>query len=164
MTVKGRSAPVVAILGDTHMPRGGRRLPGACVAVLERADLVIHTGDFTAPAVLEELGRFAPVAAVHGNMDEWPLREALPERLVVERAGVRIGIVHDPGPAVGRHERLRGWFPGADVIAYGHTHLPEVAEHDGAWIVNPGSPTERRRARGHTMAVLVGGVPELVEV
>jgi putative phosphoesterase len=153
---------VLALLGDTHMPRGSRALPDACVRVLQAADLVLHVGDFTDAAVLAELERFAPVRAVHGNMDEWTLRESLPERLTVEAEGLRIGLVHDPGPAAGRHERLRGWFPSCDVVAYGHTHVPEVARSEGVWIVNPGSPTERRRARGHTMAIVRDGSPELV--
>jgi len=153
---------VIALLGDTHMPRGARRLPDGCVEVLARADAILHTGDFTQASVLEELRAFAPVHAVHGNVDEWPLREALPERLVVEVEGVRVGLVHDPGPVAGRGARLRDWFPGCDVVAYGHTHWPEVVSEGGVWIVNPGSPTERRRAPAHTMAVLVDGVPELV--
>ena len=144
------------------MPRGARRLPYACVEVLARADVILHTGDFTAAAVLEELRAFAPVHAVCGNMDEWPLRETLPGRLVVEAEGLRIGMVHDPGPAAGRPARLRTWFPGCGVVAYGHTHVPEVVSDGGLWIVNPGSPTERRRAPAHTMAVIQGGTPELV--
>ena len=146
------------------MPRGSRRLPDACLAILERADVILHTGDFTAPSVLAGLRGLAPVHAVHGNVDEWPLREALPERLVVEAEGLRIGLVHDPGPAVGRSARLRGWFPGCGLVAYGHTHVPEVVAGRGVWIVNPGSPTERRRAPTHTMAVITGGVPDLVDL
>jgi len=153
---------VIAILGDTHMPRGARRLPGACVEVLARAELILHTGDFTAASVLAELRAFAPVQAVHGNMDEESLCEMLPERLVVEAEGLSIGLVHDAGPVPGRAARLREWFPGCDVVAYGHTHMPEVVSDRGVWIVNPGSPTERRRAPGHTIAVVAGGVPELV--
>ncbi len=101
---------------------------------------------------------------MHGNVDEPALRRALPERLVVEAGGVRIGLVHDAGVRAGRHERLRAWFPDCDVVAYGHTHMPEVTWSDGTWIVNPGSPTERRRAPAHTMAVLAGPTPDLVEL
>jgi predicted phosphodiesterase len=72
--------------------------------------------------------------------------------------------VHDAGPAAGRHERLRAAFPGCGLVAYGHTHLPEVTLDAGVWIVNPGSPTERRRAPGHTIAVVREGRPELVSV
>ena len=114
--------------------------------------------------MLEELRGFAPVTAVHGNVDEPELREALPERVVAEAEGVRIGLVHDPGPRAGRHPRLRGWFPGCDMVAYGHTHAPEVERSDGVWIVNPGSPTERRRAPAHTMVVVERGMPILVEL
>lgn len=155
---------MIALLGDTHLPRGSRRLPDACVRVLEAADLVLHAGDFTAASVLAALEELAPVHAVRGNMDEPPLREALPERLEVEAEGLRIGLVHDPGPAVGRHERLRRWFPGCALVLYGHTHAPEVALDEGVWIVNAGSPTERRRAPGHTMAIVREGRPELVSL
>ena len=124
----------------------------------------MHVGDFVALTVLEELRALAPVAAVHGNVDERALRAELPERLVVDAAGRRFGLVHDPGPARGRRERLRDWFPECDVVVYGHTHSPEIALHDGAWIVNPGSPTERRRAPAHTMAVVGAGEPSLVEL
>jgi putative phosphoesterase len=158
---------VIALLGDTHMPRGRRRLPDACLALLREASLVVHTGDFTAASVLEELQTLGPpVAAVHGNMDEWPLREILPRRLVVEAEGLRIGVVHDAGqgPAVARHARLGSWFPGCGLVVYGHSHQPEVAAVEGGWVVNPGSPTERRRAPAHTLAVVRDGVPELVEL
>jgi uncharacterized protein len=104
------------------------------------------------------------VHAVRGNMDEPALRSALPERLVVEAEGLRIGLVHDAGLPPGRAERLVRWFPECDVIAYGHSHLPEIGRSGPTWIVNPGSPTERRRAPAHTMVAIRGGVPELVVV
>ena len=130
--------------------------------MLEAADLILHTGDLTGDSVLALLEAYAPVHAVQGNMDEWPLRERLPERLTVEAEGLRIGLVHDAGPAAGRRARLRAWFPACEIVAYGHTHQPEIARGEGVWIVNPGSPTERRRAPGHTMAVVRDGIPELV--
>jgi putative phosphoesterase len=134
------------------------------VRVLEQASLALHVGDVTSAAVLEALRAVVRVEAVRGNMDEAELKAALPERAVVEAEGLRIGLVHDPGPAQGRHERLVDWFPGCDVVAYGHTHLPEVTRHGDVWIVNPGSPTERRRAPGHSLAVLVDGEPRLVAI
>jgi predicted phosphodiesterase len=97
-------------------------------------------------------------------MDEPALRAALPERRVVEAEGLRIGLVHDAGPAGGRHERLLAWFPGCDLVAYGHTHVQEVTRAGAAWILNPGSPTERRRSAGHSLAVVADGVPELVHL
>jgi putative phosphoesterase len=132
--------------------------------VLERADLILHVGDLTGAAMLEELQTFAPVAVVHGNMDVPEVRAALPERLVVEAEGLRIGLVHDAGVASGRWERLVAAFPDCDAIAYGHTHVPEVSRVGAVWILNPGSPTERRRAAGHTMIVLERGEPQLVSL
>jgi uncharacterized protein len=121
-------------------------------------------GDFTTAEVLEQLREYAPVEGVHGNMDEPDLKRQLPERTVVEAAGMRIGLVHDAGQREGRHERLRAWFPSCDLIAYGRTHLPEISRLADAWVVNPGSPTERRRAAAHTLIVLERGDPELVQV
>ena len=157
-----QNAEMIALLGDTHLPRLGRRLPEACLHVLERADVILHLGDFISAAVLEELRAFAPVHAVHGNVDERPLREELPERLVVDVEGVRIGLVHDGGPSRRRHERLRSWFPDCDLVAYGHSHIPELARSADVWLVNPGSPTERRQALTHTMIVVADRRPELV--
>jgi putative phosphoesterase len=136
------------------MPRGTRRLPAECLKRLEEADVILHAGDFVTVAVLEELQGLAPVEGVVGNMDEAGLRELLPERRVVEVAEARIGLVHVPGPAAGRGERLVSGFPGCDAVVYGHTHLPEVSRVGDVWVLNPGSPTERRRAPGHSMLVL----------
>jgi putative phosphoesterase len=160
---------LVAAISDTHLPRGARRLPEACLERLRGADLILHAGDFSAVAVLEELRALGPpVHGVYGNADEPALRELLPKELVVEAGGARIGVVHIPGPAVGREERLLRRFPGCDAVLYGHTHVPQVDRHEGAWILNPGSPTERRRGPFHSMLLLevnAGAVlPELVRL
>jgi len=104
--------------------------------------------------VLRELEALAPVEAVYGNMDEPALRAELPERRVVEVEGARIGLLHIPGARAGREERLVSGFPGCDAVVYGHTHIPQVEQHRGVWILNPGSPTERRRAPSHSMLVV----------
>src|SRR5262245_15024464 len=92
----------VAVLSDTHLPRGSRRLPSRCVAELERADLILHAGDVVSVEALDILRRLARVEAVHGNMDEPALVERLPERRVIEADGARIGMVHDPAERAGR--------------------------------------------------------------
>jgi putative phosphoesterase len=146
---------LIAVIADTHLPRGSRRLPAACVERLRAADLVLHAGDLTSAAFLEELRALGPpVLAVYGNMDEPALREALPKELVVEAEEARIGMVHIPGPAVGREARLSARFPECDAVVYGHTHIPQVELVEGRWILNPGSPTERRRAPRHTLIEL----------
>jgi putative phosphoesterase len=150
------------------MPRGARGLPLDCLRLLERADLVVHAGDFVAESVLEELRGLGPLEGVHGNNDEPTLREVLPAEHVVEAGGARIGIVHDAGRRQGREERLVARFPSCDAVVYGHTHVPQIAEHKGVLVLNPGSPTERRRAPTHTMIELeigsAGLVPRLVEL
>lgn len=148
------------------MPRGSRRLPAECIRRLESAELILHAGDFVRAPVLEELGRLAPVEAVAGNMDEPALIEQLPERRVVGFEGARIGMVHVPGAAAGRAARLAAAFPGCDAVVYGHTHIPEVSRVGDVWVLNPGSPTERRGAPAHSMVMLeveAGEIrPELV--
>jgi len=146
---------LVAVIADTHMPRGGRRLPEACVERLRTADLILHAGDVVAEPVFDELAALGPpVRAVHGNMDDAALCARLPETLVVDVAGLRIGMTHDAGPRAGREERLAARFPGCAAVVYGHTHEPQAARVGEVWILNPGSPTERRRAPSHTMLVL----------
>jgi putative phosphoesterase len=149
---------LLAILSDTHLPRGPKQLPASCVERLEAADLVLHAGDFSALSVLRALESIGPVVGVHGNVDDRELRRRLPERRVVEAAGARIALVHDAGPARGRLERMRRRFPGVDAVVFGHSHTPLYERAAGGrggrfQIFNPGSPTERRRAPHHTMGM-----------
>ena len=145
---------LLAILADTHLPRGARRLPDACLEHLEAADLIIHAGDLCTLDVLRELEAHGPVAAVQGNVDSAELRALLPESRTVRAGGVRIAVVHDAGPARDRLTRLRRRFPQADAVVFGHSHLPlHARDPDGLQIFNPGSPTERRRAPAHTMGL-----------
>jgi putative phosphoesterase len=144
----------VAVISDTHLPRGTRRLPAECARLLGEADLVLHAGDLVAASVLAELSELSPVEAVAGNMDDETLRALLPGRTTVEIEGARIGMVHDAGPRAGREERLRAAFPGCAAVVYGHTHVPQLDLHGDVWILNPGSPTERRSAPSHSMALL----------
>jgi uncharacterized protein len=143
---------VVAVISDTHLPHGRRRVPDACRERLAAADLILHAGDLVEIGVLRELQALGEVAAVHGNVDEPAVRMALPARRVVEAAGARIGMLHDAGPAKGRLERLRAAFPAADAVVFGHSHVPlHERAPDGFQIFNPGSPTDRRRQPRHTM-------------
>jgi putative phosphoesterase len=146
----------VAVISDTHLPRGSRVLPDECVARLRAADLILHAGDLLSLAFLDELRSFGPpVHAVHGNADEPPLQEHLPRELVVPvGAVVQVGMVHNGGPAAGRAARLAARFPGCAAVVYGHSHLPEVVQEGETWILNPGSPTERRRAPERSMIEL----------
>jgi len=144
----------IAVISDTHMPRGTRRLPEACVERLREADLILHAGDLMRLSVLRELEAYGPVIAVRGNVDDADVRAALPEMATAEAGGVTIGLVHDAGPARGRMARLRRRFPEADAVVFGHSHIPlHEKDADGFQIFNPGSPTERRRAPRHTMGV-----------
>jgi uncharacterized protein len=121
---------------------------------LEQADLIVHGGDFVAASVLEELCALGPVEAVHGNMDDAALRALLPAELVIETGGARIGLVHNGGPRAGRDARLAARFPSCSAVVYGHSHMPQVSRHENVLILNPGSPTDRRRAPEHTMIEL----------
>ena len=149
----------VLVLADTHLgpSRPNRRLPDRVYELLQEVDAVLHAGDVTAPDALHELSGFAPVHAVLGNND---VDLQLPERTVVDLAGVSVAMVHDSGPCSGRTRRLRQWFPTADVVVFGHSHLPwrevdvDPSGHEQLHL-NPGSPTERRMAPTTTVALLV---------
>jgi putative phosphoesterase len=144
----------LAIISDTHMPRGARALPGGCVERMRAADAILHAGDLVALEVLELLESLGPpVYAIHGNVDDPEVRIRLPAVRVVEAESARIVMTHDGGPADRRLEHLRRRFPGADAVVFGHSHLPLHEHRDGFHIFNPGSPTERRRAPAHTMGI-----------
>jgi putative phosphoesterase len=145
----------IAIISDTHLPRGSRALPGPCVERLRAADLIVHAGDFSRLKVLEELRSFGPVIGVYGNTDDAPLRAALPESTLIAAGNSRrIAVLHDAGPAPGRLRRLRARFPGADAVIFGHSHIPlHEQATDGFQIFNPGSATDRRRQPRHTMGM-----------
>ena len=161
------AATTVAIIADTHLPKGKRGLPDACVRRIVRADLVIHLGDFSTVPTYEEIGALGPeLVAVHGNVDEPALRRRLPERLEFDVAGVKLALIHDAGPRQGRLARMRRAFPDADAVLFGHSHLPLHEREGGFQIFNAGSPTERRRAPSHTMgiATIRGGAVRLRHV
>ena len=161
----------VVLISDTHAPRYWKSCPPAVARHLEGADAILHAGDVCTAAALDELNRFAPVHAVLGNNDgadvaAWMSRPA-PERLELELAGVQIGMIHDSGPKTGRIARLRRAFPAADLVVFGHSHIPwdESSESGRSLrIVNPGSPTDRRRQPHGTIALVdladgrIGGV------
>ena len=159
---------LIALISDTHLPRGGRQLPDDCRTRLEAADMILHAGDVISASSLAEIELIGPpVAAVRGNQDDADLG-GLPLERTVEVAGSRIGMVHDAGPAAGRLRRMRGRFPNADAVVFGHSHLPLHEQDDGFQIFNPGSPTDKRRAPAYTMGlaqVRDGAISfELVEV
>lgn len=148
----------VLLLADTHLGDGQHgRLIDKLAGHLDDADAIIHAGDITDPSVLTALEAFAPVRAVLGNNDRGII---LPERLVVDLDGCAIAVVHDSGPAGGRTARLRRWFPEADVVVFGHSHIPwhqvNVRPADGhvQHHVNPGSAMQRRSSPDHTAATL----------
>jgi uncharacterized protein len=145
----------VVVLADTHIRRGSaRRLPPAVYAALEQADLVLHAGDVVTGAVLEELAGFAPTLAVLGNNDA-ELVGQLPEQRVFTVEGLRVAMVHDSGARKGRESRLRRRFPTADIVVFGHSHIPvDAPGADGQRLFNPGSPTERRSQPAHTFGRL----------
>ena len=140
----------IAVVSDTHLPKGARVLPAECVERLRAADLILHAGDLVSVSFLEELRALGPpVEAVYGNVDEPVLRSLLPKERIVEIGTARIGMVHIPGPRAGREERLRARFSGCGAVVYGHTHLPQVERVDGVWILNPARrPSAARRRRG----------------
>ena len=154
----------IVVLADTHISPGGRRrLPDAIYAALERADLVLHAGDVVCRELLDELSGFAPTLAVLGNNDV-TLLGAVPEERLLTVEGLHIGMIHDSGARKGREGRMRRRFPSADLVVFGHSHIPVDTEGiDGQRLFNPGSPTDRRAQPVHTYGRLVVDDGRLVE-
>jgi putative phosphoesterase len=154
---------VIAVIADTHMPKGNRELPPRCVELLAAAEATIHAGDLLDLSVLERIEALCPaVHAVHGNVDSAALRRRLPEVLEIRLGAQTVAVVHDAGPARGRLERLRARFPAAGAVVFGHSHLPLHEAGGGFQIFNPGSPTERRRAPRRSMGLLRAERDELI--
>lgn len=135
------------ILADTHVPTRARNLPARVWHEVDQADLVLHAGDWVDVALLDELQqRAARVFGVYGNNDGPELRSRLPEVARVELAGVRLAMVHETGAARGREQRCARDYPDVDVLVFGHSHIPwDTSSASGLRLLNPGSPTDRRR-------------------
>jgi putative phosphoesterase len=145
----------VIVLADTHAPRRWKSCPPAVAVWLLQADVILHAGDVCVAAVLDELAGYAPVHAVVGNNDApdvaaWGAQPTLETEL----AGLKVAMIHDAGAADGRLRRMRATFPRADVVVYGHSHIPLDVREEGFRIFNPGSPTDRRRQPHGSIGVL----------
>ncbi|MBT2596988.1 metallophosphoesterase [Arthrobacter sp. ISL-72] len=135
------------LMADTHVPARAKDLPGQLWAAAGQADVVFHAGDWTALALLDELvARSKRLVAVYGNNDGDALRERLPELAHVTLEGVRFSMIHETGPAKGREARCQNAFPDSHVLVFGHSHIPwDSTGPGGLRLLNPGSPTDRRR-------------------
>ena len=145
----------VVVLADTHAPRRWRVCPPRVAEHLRRADLILHAGDVCTAAVLAELADYAPVTVVLGNNDGRDVADwgaAMTAEFDLE--GLGVAMVHDSGPAAGRLTRMRRRFPGAGLVVFGHSHIPLDESAPGLRILNPGSPTDRRRQPHGTLGVL----------
>ena len=156
----------LVIIADTHVPRRARDLPEPVWRAIDRADVVVHAGDWVDVALLDAiLARSTRLVGVHGNNDPPTLRARLPEVARVELDGVRLAVVHETGPAAGRERRCAARFPDQDVVVFGHSHIPwDSQAPEGPRLLNPGSPTDRRRQPYATYLTAMVDGGELVRV
>ncbi|MFG6446250.1 metallophosphoesterase family protein [Microbacterium sp. P07] len=153
------------ILSDTHIPGRARALPPAVLRAADDADLIVHAGDWVSVGVLDELERHGDVLGVWGNNDGADLRARLPEIARREIEGVRFAVIHETGEARSRERRMAAAFPDVDVLVFGHSHIPwDTRAPGGQRLLNPGSPTDRRRQPHHTFLSVVVDDGELAEV
>lgn len=143
---------LAVVLADTHIPRRAKELPEALRSHLERADAILHAGDVMQPAVIEELRGYAPTYAVRGNLD--PPEAGLPETVELDLGGAPVAMVHDSGRKEGRRRRLARRFPEARIVVFGDSHIPFLEDEGALMLLNPGSPTDKRRQSEYTFALL----------
>jgi putative phosphoesterase len=141
----------IAVLADTHIPKRAKFLPPRALEILQQADKIIHAGDILTQEFLDHLSFIAPVFAVLGNND---LNLELPEKLEFELEHIKFALIHDSGSKLGRPARLRKLFPKADVVIFGHSHIPMNEQHGDLLLFNPGSATDRRRQPQCTMGLI----------
>ncbi|NYI90003.1 hypothetical protein HNR02_003326 [Amycolatopsis endophytica] len=143
---------LLLVTADTHVPKRARDLPGQLWREVERADVVVHAGDWVDVALLDEMeSRSKRLIGVYGNNDGPDLRARLPEVARAELDGLRLAVVHETGPAKGREQRCARDYPDTDVLVFGHSHIPwDTVADNGLRLLNPGSPTDRRRQPVHT--------------
>jgi uncharacterized protein len=145
----------VIVLSDTHAPRRWRSCPPRVAEQLRSADLILHAGDVCVAPVLAELAQYAPVTAVVGNNDGPDVADwGAAETAALTLDGLHVAMLHDSGPSAGRLARMRRRFPEADLVVFGHSHIPLDESGYGLRIFNPGSPTDRRRQPHGTLGVL----------
>jgi putative phosphoesterase len=153
----------VVVLADTHAPRRWKRCPPAVAPYLRATDLILHAGDVCMAGVLDELSGYAPVRAVRGNNDGPDVAAwGAPHTLELDLTGLPVAMIHDSGPAKGRAVRLHRRFPAAQLVVFGHSHIPLDETAEGIRIFNPGSPTDRRRQPHPTIGLLRIGDGHLV--
>jgi putative phosphoesterase len=146
----------VVVLSDTHAPRFWKQCPPSVAGRLDGVDLILHAGDVCTAAVLDELSAFAPVRVVLGNNDGADVAAwGAPETLELDLDGLRVGMIHDAGAKNGRLARLSRRFPRCELVIFGHSHIPLDVADDRIRILNPGSPTDRRRQPYGTLAELI---------
>lgn len=145
---------LVVITADTHVPRRARDLPAPLWEAVDAADVVVHAGDWVDVALLDAMeSRSRRLIGVYGNNDGAPLRARLPEVARADLAGLRLAVVHETGPAAGRERRCASRFPDVDLLVFGHSHIPwDTTVPGGPRLLNPGSPTDRRRQPYATFA------------
>lgn len=144
----------IGVISDTHIPSRATAIPPEVLRLFAGADLILHAGDISVAAVLEELAVLAPVHAVAGNVEDPPVAASLPETLILDTGGARIGMIHNSGPTEGRRGRMERRFPGCRVVVFGHSHQPVVEDRDGLLLLNPGSACDPRQAKVPTVAIL----------
>ncbi len=145
----------IVVLADTHIPDHAKALPKALLPAFRGADLILHAGDVTSRAVLDELATYAPVCAAMGNNDGRDVAAwGAGDEVIVDLDGVRVAMLHDSGRREGRERRLQKRFPGARLIVFGHSHIPVDSEVDGVRFFNPGSPTWKRRQPAPTYGLV----------
>ncbi|TFE02122.1 metallophosphoesterase [Jeotgalibacillus salarius] len=146
----------IIVISDTHMPRMAKAIPPRLTEELKTAELIIHAGDFNTVDVVKELEQYAPVKGVYGNADELAIRGMYPEKTIIEAGSFRIGVTHGHGKGKTTEKRAMDLFQTEeiDLLIYGHSHIPSFKTIDGLQLLNPGSPTDKRRQKQFSFVIL----------
>ncbi|BBH68679.1 phosphoesterase [Actinoplanes sp. OR16] len=156
----------LVLMSDTHLPKRARDLPAPLWSAVDAADVVVHAGDWVDVPLLDALqSRASRLIACYGNNDGPALRARLPEVARADLGGLRLAVVHETGPSAGRESRCAARFPDVDLLVFGHSHIPwDTTAATGLRLLNPGSPTDRRRQPHHTYMTAIVSSGTLTDV
>jgi hypothetical protein len=143
----------IGVISDTHLKNVNPQLMDIYQDYLSDVDMIIHAGDLVSDEIVDFLSK-KPLHIVHGNMDNFDIKEKFPKKKLIEVSGFRLGLIHGWGSPFGIERKLRSEFNDVHVIIYGHSHRPANHIDKGVIFFNPGTAAGFSMSGSHSIGIL----------